>query len=157
MAARHRGRDVVEGLREQRRMALVVASEPGAKEKHSVPRVWPWCKETKSMARERRATRGRLRERISGLESQDPRGRGCKGSSAPMRGAATHRAFRRAGLTGGASRETAHDTPAQGVTQSGGYVECSPRCNSPRSGLEDCHGEVDAWPELVAGQRAHCG
>ena len=47
------------------RMAGVAASEPGAKEKHSVPRVWPWCKETKSMARERRAMRGRLTERIT--------------------------------------------------------------------------------------------
>ena len=61
--------DVVEGLREQRRMAGVAASELGAKEKHSVPRVWPWCEETKSMARERRATRGRLTERVSGLGS----------------------------------------------------------------------------------------
>ena len=47
-----------------------------------------------------------------------------------MRGAATHMASRQAGLIGGASRETVHDTPAQGVTQSGGYVECSPRRNS---------------------------
>ena len=69
MAARHRRGDVVEGFREQHRMVGVAASELGAKEKHSVPRVWPWCKETKSMARERRATRGRLTERISGLWS----------------------------------------------------------------------------------------
>ena len=89
---------------------------------------------------------GRPTERIHGLGSQDLRGRGRRGSAVPVRGAATHRASRRAGLTGGASRETVHDTPAQGVTQSGGYVECSPRCNSPRSGLEDCHGEVDVWP-----------
>ena len=74
-----------------------------------------------------------------------------------MRGATTHKASRRAGLTGGASRETVHDTPAQGVTQSGGYVECSPRRNSLRSGPEDCHGEVNVWPELVVGRRAHCG
>ena len=71
MATRHRRGDVVEGLREQRRMARVAAGEPGAKEKQSVPRVWPWCKKTKSMARERRATRGRMTERISGLGSQD--------------------------------------------------------------------------------------
>ena len=70
--------------------------------------------------------------------------------------AATHRVSRRGGLTGGASHETVHDTLAQGVTQSGGYVECSPRRNSPRSGLEECQGEVDVWPESVAGRRAHC-
>ena len=58
---------MVEGLREQRKMAGVAASEPGAKEGHSVPQVWPWCKETKSMIGERRATRGLLTERISGL------------------------------------------------------------------------------------------
>ena len=74
-----------------------------------------------------------------------------------MRGAATHRASRQAGLTGGASRETVHDTPAQGVTQSGIYVECSSRRYSPRSSLEDCHGEVDVWPEMVVGRRARCG
>ena len=74
-----------------------------------------------------------------------------------MRGATTHRASRRAGLNGGASREMVHDTPAQGVTQSGGYVECSTHRNSPRSSLEDCHGEVDVWLELVVGRRAHCG
>ena len=70
MAARHRRRDVVEGLREHRRTVGVAASDLGAKEKHSVPRVWPWCKETKPMARECRATRGRLTERISGLGSK---------------------------------------------------------------------------------------
>ena len=35
----------------------------GAEEKHRVPRAWPWCEETKIMARERRATWGRLVER----------------------------------------------------------------------------------------------
>ena len=30
----------------------------GAEEKHRVPRAWPWCDETKIMARERRATGG---------------------------------------------------------------------------------------------------
>ena len=113
------------------------------------------------MARERRAMRGRLMQRISRLGSQDSRGRGRRGSAAPVRGATTLRASRQAGLTGGASRETVHDTPAhkvsQGVTQGGGYVECSPCRDSPRSGLEDCHGEVDIWPELVAGRRTHCG
>ena len=39
---------------------------------------------------------------------------------------------------------------------SGGYVECSPRRGSPRSGLEDCHGEVDVLPELIVGRSAHC-
>ena len=29
-----------------------------AKEKHRVPQAWPWCEETKIMARERRATWG---------------------------------------------------------------------------------------------------
>ena len=52
-------------------MAGVAASKLGAKEKHSVPRVWPCCKETKSMARECGVLRGRLTERISGLGSQD--------------------------------------------------------------------------------------
>ena len=109
-------RCVVEGLREQRRMAGVATSELGAKEKHSVPRVWSWCKETKSMVLERRATRGRPTERISGLGSQDSQGRGRTRSAAPVRVVATHRASRRAGLTGGASRETVHNTLAQGVT-----------------------------------------
>ena len=77
------------------------------------------------------------------------------GNAAPVHGAADHRVSRRAGLPGGASQETDHDTPAQGITQSGGYVECRPRCNSPRGGLEDCHGEVDVWTELVVGRRAH--
>ena len=39
---------------------------------------------------------------------------------------------------------------------SGGYVECSPRRGSPRSGLEDCHGEVDVLPKLNLERRAHC-
>ena len=87
----------------------------GAKEKQGVTRVWPWCDEIKFMVRERRATRGRLTERISGLGSQDSRGRGCEESAAPVRGAATHRAYKQAGPTGGTTRETAHNTPAQGV------------------------------------------
>ena len=41
VAARRRRMDVAEGLREQRKMAGVVASELGAKEKHRVPRLWP--------------------------------------------------------------------------------------------------------------------
>ena len=53
-------------------MAGVGASRLGAKEKYSAPRVWPWCRETKSMARERRSTWGRPTEHISG--SQDSRG-----------------------------------------------------------------------------------
>ena len=39
---------------------------------------------------------------------------------------------------------------------SGGYVECSPRRGSPRSGLEDCHSEVDVLPEMIVGRSAHC-
>ena len=39
---------------------------------------------------------------------------------------------------------------------SGRYVECSPRRGSPRSGLEDCHGEVDVLPEPNLERRAHC-
>ena len=39
---------------------------------------------------------------------------------------------------------------------SGGYVECSPRRGSPRSGLEDCHGEVDVLPEPIVERSAHC-
>ena len=39
---------------------------------------------------------------------------------------------------------------------SGGYVECSPRRGSPRSAMEDCHGEVDVLPELIVGRSAHC-
>ena len=39
---------------------------------------------------------------------------------------------------------------------SGGYVECSPRRGSPRSGLEDCHGEVDVLPEPIVEHCAHC-
>ena len=39
---------------------------------------------------------------------------------------------------------------------SGGYVECSPRRGSPRSGLEDCHGEVDVLPKPIVGRSAHC-
>ena len=39
---------------------------------------------------------------------------------------------------------------------SGGYVKCSPHRGSPRSGLEDCHGEVDVLPELIVGRSAHC-
>ena len=39
---------------------------------------------------------------------------------------------------------------------SGGYAECSPRRGSPRSGLEDCHGEVDVLPELIVGRSVHC-
>ena len=39
---------------------------------------------------------------------------------------------------------------------SGGYVECSPRHGSPRSGLEDCHGEVDVLPEPNVERLAHC-
>ena len=35
-------------------------------------------------------------------------------------------------------------------------VECSPRRGSPRSGLEDCHGEVDVLPELIVGRSVHC-
>ena len=92
--------DMAEGLREHRRMAGVAASELGAKEEHRVPRVWPWCEETKSMARERRATRGCLTERVSGLGSQDSRGRGRKGSAVPVRGACTHRASRQAARRG---------------------------------------------------------
>ena len=38
---------------------------------------------------------------------------------------------------------------------SGGYVECSPRRGSPRSGLQDCHGEVDVLPELIVECSAH--
>ena len=72
-----------------------------------------------------------------------------------MRGAATHRASGQAGLTDGVSQETVDDTPAQGVTQNGGYVECSPRRNSTRIGLEEYHDVVDIWLELVVGQRAH--
>ena len=72
-----------------------------------------------------------------------------------MRGAATHRASGEAGLIDGVSQETVDDTPPQGVTQSGGYVECSPRRNSTRIGLEEYHGVVDVWLELVVGQRAH--
>ena len=79
MAARHRKGDVAEGLREQRRMAGLAASELGAKEKHSVPQVWPWCKDTKSMARERRATRGRLTERISGVGPRTHEDGGARG------------------------------------------------------------------------------
>ena len=43
----------------------VAPSGLGAKEKHRVPRVWPWCDEMKFMAREHRATRGRLTEQVS--------------------------------------------------------------------------------------------
>ena len=32
------------------------------------------------------------------------------------------------------------------IPLSGGYVECNPRRGSLRSGLEDCHGEVDVLP-----------
>ena len=39
---------------------------------------------------------------------------------------------------------------------SGGYVECSPRRSSPRSGLKDCHGEVDVLPEPIVERSAHC-
>ena len=39
---------------------------------------------------------------------------------------------------------------------SGGYVECSPRRGCPRSGLEDCHGEVDVLPEPIVERCAHC-
>ena len=39
---------------------------------------------------------------------------------------------------------------------SGGYVKCSPRRGSPRSGLEDCHGEVDVLPEPIVERCAHC-
>ena len=39
---------------------------------------------------------------------------------------------------------------------SGGYVECSPRRGSPRSGLEDCHSEVDVLPEPIVERCAHC-
>ena len=39
---------------------------------------------------------------------------------------------------------------------SGGYVECSPRRGSPRSGLEDCQGEVDVLPEPIVERCAHC-
>ena len=39
---------------------------------------------------------------------------------------------------------------------SGGYVECSPRRGSPRSGLEDCHGEGDVLPESMVGRSVHC-
>ena len=147
MAARHRGGGVVEGLREQRRTAGVAASGLGAKEKHSVPQVLPCCKETKSIARERRSTRGRLTERVTGLGSQDSQGRGGNGSAAPVRGVATHMALRRAGPTSGASPETLRDTPAQGVTQSGRYVKCTPRRKSPCIGLEECHSDVDVWPK----------
>ena len=39
---------------------------------------------------------------------------------------------------------------------SGGYVEYSPRRGSLRSGLEDCHGEVDVLPEPIVERCAHC-
>ena len=39
---------------------------------------------------------------------------------------------------------------------SGGYIECSPRRGSPRSGLEDCHGEVDVLPQPIVECCAHC-
>ena len=39
---------------------------------------------------------------------------------------------------------------------SGGYVECSPRRGCPRSGLEDCHGEVDVLLEPIVERTAHC-
>ena len=72
--------------------------------------------ETKSMARERRATWGRLAERAGERGSQDSRGRGCEGSTALARGAATQVAHRRGGAHDGTAKLTTHDTPAQGVT-----------------------------------------
>ena len=39
---------------------------------------------------------------------------------------------------------------------SSGYVECSPRRGSPRSGLDDCDGEVDVLPELFVERSTHC-
>ena len=39
---------------------------------------------------------------------------------------------------------------------SGGYVECSPCRGSPRSGLEDCHGDVDVLPQPIVERCAHC-
>ena len=89
----HRGAEVTGGTR-----AVVVApSGLGAKGTHRVPRAWPWCDETKIMARERRATWGRLTEWVGGWGPEDSRGRGCEGSAAPARGAATHGAYRRPG------------------------------------------------------------
>ena len=55
---------MVEGLREQHMMAGVAASELGAKEKHSVPLVWPWCKETNPW-RESAEQRGAARRSAS--------------------------------------------------------------------------------------------
>ena len=78
------------------------------RKKQRVPRAWPWCDETKSMARERRATWGRLGERAGE--------RGCEGSTALARGAVTLVAQRRGGPHDGTTKLTTYDTPAQGVT-----------------------------------------
>ena len=86
------------------RAIAVAPSGLGAEEKYRVPRAWPWCDETKIMARERRATWGGLAERAGGWGSQDSRGRGCDGCAVPARRAATQGAHRRAGPPSGATR-----------------------------------------------------
>ena len=54
-------------------------------------------------------------------------------------------------------RSERHTTPLHKASRlSGGYVECSPRRGSPRSGLEDCHGEVDVLPEPIVECSAYC-
>ena len=150
LAARHRRGYVVEGLWEHRKMARVAAIEVGAKEKHSAPRVWPWCKETTTMARERRATRGRLTERICG-----PRTHEDGGAGGALRRCAGLQPIGRLGERGSPveRRGKQFTIPLHKVSRR--YVECSPRRNSLRSGLEDCNSEVDVvGPEPVVGRRA---
>ena len=90
MAARRRGGATNRGAGKRKSTGNIGSPHwTGAGKKQRVPRAWPWCDETKSMARERRATWGRLAERAGERGSEDSRGRGCEGSTALARGAAT--------------------------------------------------------------------
>ena len=101
-------------------------------------------------------TWGRLADRVGERGSQDTRGRGCEGSTALARGAATLVAHEGEGPTVRRRIGRLMIPLHKASRLSGGCVECSPRRGSPRSGLEDCHGEVDVLPEPNLERRAHC-
>ena len=108
------------------------------------------------MARWRGVTWGRLADRVGERGSLDTRGRGCEGSTALARGAATLVAHGGQGPTVGRRIGRLMIPLHKASRLSGGYVECSPRRGSPRSGLEDYHGEVDVLPKPKLERCAHC-
>ena len=84
------------------------------------------------------------------------RGRGCEGSTALARGAATLVAHGGEGPTVGRRIGRLMIPLHKASRLNGGYVECSPRRGSPRSGLEDYRGEVDVLPEPNVERCARC-